>query len=132
MVDEVASALERLRHNRLHNAGQLEITLMCEYGVTVPLFPQDDDTETLVSAGLLAQLVEWQQSFDANFHWEEGWRSDDARSRWIDAAQVLYPKVKQEIAGRAPVVLDLWLLTREKRSRHFGTTERYVGRPAAT
>jgi hypothetical protein len=41
---------------------------MADYGAEVPLFPQSDDLEALVSEDLLAKLIEWQREFDANYH----------------------------------------------------------------
>src|SRR5664280_138531 len=43
------------------------ITLMPEYGVEVPLWPQDNEIDALVSEGLMEKLMAWQHLFAANF-----------------------------------------------------------------
>lgn len=81
-----------------------------DYSVDVPLFPQSDEVEALVPADLLARLVEWQHDFDRNFRWDTGWRSDEAKRDWAAEAVVLESELKEALAGRATLDVDLWPL----------------------
>jgi hypothetical protein len=86
------------------------VTFMPEYGVDVPLWPLGDATDALVPSELLAKLVTWQAYFDDNFHWETGWTSEDAKSRWAEEALGLEAELREALAGKAEVVVDLWPL----------------------
>ena len=83
------------------------ITLMPEYGVEVPLWPQEDETDTLVSPGLRAKLMAWQDLFATGFG-QSGWRSDEVKVRWAKQAVVLANELREEVAGRVEVEVDLW------------------------
>jgi hypothetical protein len=59
---------------------------------------------------LLDRLAAWQEEFDSNFHWQQGWRSEDARDRWANEAQDLARDVRAELGTRAELFVDLWPL----------------------
>jgi hypothetical protein len=83
------------------------ITLMPEYGVEVPLWPQEDETEALVSEALVARLMAWQELFATNFG-QSGWRSEEVKARWASQAVALEADLRDEVAGRVEVEVDLW------------------------
>ena len=86
------------------------VTLMPEYSVGVPLWPLGDSTDALVPEGLLVKLMSWQADFVANFRWETGWRSQAAKERWAAAAVPLEAELREALAGKAEVKVDLWPL----------------------
>lgn len=86
------------------------VTLMPEYSVGVPLWPLGDSTDELVPEGLLVKLMSWQADFVVNFHWETGWRSQAAKERWAAAAVPLEAELREALAGKAEVKVDLWPL----------------------
>jgi hypothetical protein len=65
---------------------------------------------TKFSPELLDRLAAWQREFDADFHWEAGWRSAAARDHWAHEAADLASAVRAELGTRAELVLDLWPL----------------------
>jgi hypothetical protein len=65
---------------------------------------------TKFSLGLLDRLAAWQQEFDANFHWESGWRSAEIRDHWASEANDLAADVRAELGPRAELVVRLWPL----------------------
>lgn len=65
---------------------------------------------TKFSPELLDRLAAWQQEFDDNFHWENGWRSAEIRDRWASEAETLAPDVRAELGTRASLVVRLWPL----------------------
>ena len=83
------------------------ITLMPEYGVEVPLWPQEDETVALVSEVLVAKLMAWQELFATNFG-QSGWRSEEVKDRWASQAVALEAELRDEVAGRVEVEVDLW------------------------
>ena len=85
------------------------ITLMPEYGVEVPLWPQEDETVALMSVALAAKLMAWQDLFATNFG-QSGWRSEEVRDRWAHQAVALEAELRDEVSGRFEVEVDLWPL----------------------
>ncbi len=83
------------------------ITLMPEYGVEVPLWPREDETDALVSQGLRRKLMAWQDLFATGFG-QSGWRSEEIKDRWAKQAVVLADELRAEVAGRVEVEVDLW------------------------
>jgi hypothetical protein len=104
----IPGALEYLEaaSERMHNRPPT-ITLMPEYGVEVPLWPQEDETDALVSEGLVAKLTAWQDLFATNFG-QSGWRSEEIKDRWAKQAVALEAELRDEVAGRVEVEVDLW------------------------
>ena len=86
------------------------ITLMPEYGVEVPLWPQADETEDLVSDRLKSKLEAWQATFDSHFSWDSGWDSEEAKAAWASDAKGLEAELRNEVAGIIEVEVDLWPL----------------------
>jgi hypothetical protein len=82
---------------------------MPEYGVEVPLWPQEDETVALVSVALAAKLMAWQDLFATNFG-QSGWRSEEVRDRWAHRAVALEAELRDEVSGRFEVEVDLWPL----------------------
>lgn len=85
------------------------IYFMADYGAEVPLFPQSDDLEALVSEDLTAKLIRWQREFDANYHHTKGWKSTEVRDRWAAEAVPLEAALREELKGKE-VVVNLWPL----------------------
>jgi hypothetical protein len=65
---------------------------------------------TKFSPGLLDRLAAWQREFDANFHWDTGWRSAAIRDHWASQAQELAADVRGELGTRAELTVRLWPL----------------------
>ena len=86
------------------------ITLMPEYGAEVPLWPQADETEALVSDSLRSKLEAWQATFDSHFRWDSGWDSEEAKAAWAGDARGLEAELRIEVAGIVEVNVDLWPL----------------------
>ena len=86
------------------------VTFGPEYGVEVPLWPLADSTNELVPDDLLAKLISWQADFDANFHWETGWSSDEHKTRWAETAAGLETELRAALEGKAEVIVNLWPL----------------------
>lgn len=86
------------------------VTLSPDYGAPSPLWPLSDETDALVPPELLRSLLSWQRDFDANFHHENGWRSDAARERWAAEADRLEVQVRMALVGRAELTVNLWPL----------------------
>jgi hypothetical protein len=67
-IDSIPRAKEYLsaQAERMRD-GPPTITLMPEYSIEVPLWPQEDETDALVSEGLMARLMAWQDVFAVHF-----------------------------------------------------------------
>jgi hypothetical protein len=65
---------------------------------------------TEFSPELLDRLADWQNEFDANFHWEKGWRSEKALARWAQEANDLAAELRRVLGSRAELVVNLWPL----------------------
>ena len=94
-----------------------EIELAPDYSAELPLWGDDGYgsgelawQQTQFSPELLDRLVAWQQEFDANFHWEKGWRSAEIRDRWASQAEELAADVRAELGTRAELTVRLWPL----------------------
>ena len=74
--------------------GRLAIRLAPDYGAPTPLRPRGDAVNRFIPAELLRRLIRWQESFDADFHWEAGWRSESARDLWATEAAELEQEVR--------------------------------------
>jgi len=61
-----------------------------------------------------AKLISWQADFDANFHWETGWRSEQAKARWAAKAVVLEAELRAALAGKVEVAVNLWPLKKHQ------------------
>lgn len=90
---------------------------MSEYGVDFPVWdlsPAADGDYLLgpgsldLSAGLVADLLAWQHLFDQGYHWEDGWRDDEARDAYAAQAPRLRDRLQAELGRGVDVVLDLW------------------------
>lgn len=108
------------RSKDLHD-GPPTITLMPEYSVEVPLWPQADKTDDLVSEALKSKLKAWQATFDTNFSWQTGWDSEDVKVAWAEDAKILEAELRVELAGIVEVEVDLWPLN--PGSLHTGQPE---------
>jgi hypothetical protein len=88
-----------------------QVRISPDYSAPSPLWPSADETDALVSVDLLARLIAWQEGFDANFHWETGWRSEPAKVRWAEDADVLVAELREALEGKAELTVDLWPLS---------------------
>ena len=69
----------------------------------------------MVSQSLLRELIAWQREFDSNYDWETGWRTDESKSGWAAASVDLVDKLREELAGRAVLTVNLWPLGEPER-----------------
>jgi hypothetical protein len=90
------------------------VELAPDYGAELPLwgagFGNISWQYTKFSPELLDRLAAWQEDFDANFHWENGWRSAETRNHWASRAKDLAADVRAELGTRAELVIRLWPL----------------------
>ncbi len=93
-----------------HDEAPSRVTFSPDYGAPSPLWPQSDATDALVPEALLVKLVAWQGEFDSNFGWEMGWSSDEAKAKWAEEAVGLEAELREALAGKAELVVDLWPL----------------------
>jgi hypothetical protein len=97
-------------HDWFRDGQPVVIRLMPEYGTDIPLFPRSDFTDVLVPEELMGKLMRWQEVFLENFYWEKGWRSREVRDRWAADAVPLEAELRNTLAGKADLVVDLWPL----------------------
>jgi len=90
------------------------VTLTPDYGTPSPLWADSPDTLDLVPEALTARLIAWEQDFEANFRWDTGWQSYNAKRAWAAMATDLEAELRAALAGKAEVVVDLWPLRYEK------------------
>lgn len=81
----------------------------------MPLWPSSDATDALVPPDLIERLLAWQEDFDTNYHYERGWLSDEARERWATTSLELEADLRDALASKADLVVDLWPLGQTER-----------------
>ncbi len=86
------------------------VELSPEFGVEIPLWPQDGETHALIPAALLERLITWQRSFRANFNPHSGWTSLTINTQWAEEALELEADLRAAFEGRFRVEVDLWPL----------------------
>ncbi len=86
------------------------VLLSPNYNASSPLWPESDLTNSMVPASLLTDLIAWQKEFDADYEWETGWCNDEAKSRWASASVGLVDRVREALAGKAELRVNLWPL----------------------
>ena len=86
------------------------VELSPDYGAEMPLWPQEDVTDSLVPAELKERLLAWQQVFEANFEPPSGWKSMTIKSQWAETAVQLEADLRAAVDGRVEVEVDLWPL----------------------
>ena len=104
------SGLSHVQVLPAESSGPPSVRLSPDYGAPSPLWPLSDAPDALGPEALLARLVAWQQDFDANFRWDSGWQSNEAKARWAAEAAVLVGDLRMALAGKAELVVDLWPL----------------------
>lgn len=87
-----------------------------DYSAPSPLWPLSVGTNSLVPESLLAELIAWQEDFDANFRYDTGWHSEEAKTRWADASVSLVDQVREALDGKAELIVDLWPLGEPQRT----------------
>jgi hypothetical protein len=96
------------------------IRLAPDYGAPLPLWGKGFGNIawqfTKFPPELLDRLTAWQHDFDDNYHWRRGWKSDEARDRWVSQAEGLASDVQAALGNRAELVVDLWSSDEEGRS----------------
>ncbi len=55
-------------------------------------------------------MIAWQKEFDSNFHWDTGWSSEETKGKWADEAVHLEAELREALAGKAELIVDLWPL----------------------
>jgi hypothetical protein len=87
------------------------VTLAPDYGAELPLWGKGFGNiawqYTKFSPALLDRLAAWQQDFDARYHWDRGWESDEIRDRWASQAEDLAADVRAELGTRATLIVKL-------------------------
>jgi hypothetical protein len=88
------------------------VTLEPEYSVELPLGGDGVLAwqRTKFSPQLLDRLAAWQEDFENGFHYDTGWRSQQARNQWAAQAEELEAEVRAELCSRAELVVNLWPL----------------------
>jgi hypothetical protein len=86
------------------------VTFSPDYDAPSPLWPSSDTTDAMVPEALLVKLIAWQQEFDSEFGWQMGWLSDEAKTKWAKDAVELEAELREALAGKAELVVDLWPL----------------------
>jgi hypothetical protein len=97
-----------------------EVRLAPEYSLPegfVPLWPSSEATDALVSPDLIKRLLAWQEDFAANYDFDFGWGSDAARERWATTSLGLEADIRDALAGKVDLVVDLWPLG--EKERHY-------------
>ena len=88
------------------------ITLAPDYSAELPLWGEGFGNiawqYTKFSPELLDRLAAWQREFDAHYHWDRGWESDEIRDQWASEAADLAADVRTELGTRARLVVKLW------------------------
>lgn len=85
------------------------LTLSPDYTTDLPLWGME--IEPLgIPATLLDDLRSWQRAFDKNFDAHLGWVSPEAEQAWAVAAVDLEARLREALAERVEVQIDLWPL----------------------
>ena len=98
----------RAKHDWFPDGQPIRLRLFPEYMVDVPVFPRSDDTDALLPEGLLDRLIAWNEFFNENYHYEKGWRSEEAKEKWAEEAPSLVADLKDSLADKAELEIDLW------------------------
>jgi hypothetical protein len=91
------------------------VKLMSDYSAGWPLWSADEgllaaDAFSL-SASLTADLRAWQDLFEAEFHWDRGWRTPEAEARYARTAPELLHHLRREFGPDVHVTLNAWPVT---------------------
>ena len=89
------------------------VILEPDYGAELPLTSEEGMLgwrRTGFSPQLLDQLADWQEAFEAGFHYDTGWRSPQLRDEWARQAGELEVAVRAELSSHAQLVVHLWPL----------------------
>jgi hypothetical protein len=90
------------------------VILEPDYGAELPLTSEEagmlDWQQTGFSPQLLDRLADWQEAFEAGFHYDTGWRSPQLRDEWARQARELEVAVRAELGSHAELVVHLWPL----------------------
>ena len=66
---------------------------------------------------LLDRLAVWQREFEDNYDSLTGWRSVAIRDHWTNTVEDLAADLRAELGTRAQLVVDLWPLEEDVRSK---------------
>ncbi len=104
----------RPEHDWFSDGEAIRLRLMPDYvsGISA-LWPSSDSTDALVPPELLTRLVAWNDEFNANFDYEQGWRSDEACKHWAKEAVELVAELQSTLEGKVELEIDLWPLPPE-------------------
>lgn len=86
------------------------VTFSADYDAPSPLWPSSDTTDAMVPKALLSKLIAWQNEFDSNFGWQMRWISNEAKAKWAREAVELEAELRDALAGKAELIVDLWPL----------------------
>jgi hypothetical protein len=86
------------------------VLLSPDFNASAPLWPESAATNAMLSASLLGDLIAWQHDFDASYDWESGWCTEEAKSRWASTSHGLVDRLKEALAGKAELTVNLWPL----------------------
>ena len=77
---------------------QAVVILEPDYGAELPLTSEEEGMlgwrQTGFSPQLLDQLADWQEAFEAGFHYDTAWRSPQLRDEWARQARELEAAVR--------------------------------------
>jgi hypothetical protein len=85
------------------------VRLMTDYGAEWPLWTvgMAAPGELGLSSALTARLASWNELFQEHFHWDDGWRDQDARARFAAEGPRLLRDLRRELPD-AEVEYDDW------------------------
>jgi hypothetical protein len=97
------------------------VILEPDYGAELPLTSAEEGMlgwqQTGFSPQLLDQLADWQEAFEAGFHYGTGWCSLRLRDEWARQASELEGAVRAELGSHAELVVHLWPLRDDEHGR---------------
>ena len=77
------------------------ILMQPDWDAPSPLWPQSDETDSLVPPELLVRLERWQETYNEHCNWEKGWDSPEVRRHWAEEGELLTAQLTQALAGKA-------------------------------
>jgi hypothetical protein len=93
-------------------AVERRVKLMSDYVAGWPLWTVEEGLIApgafSLSASLTADLRDWQELFEREFHWDRGWRTPEAEAHYARAAPGLLLRLNQELGPDVHVTVDTW------------------------
>ncbi|WP_415041400.1 hypothetical protein [Gordonia sp. (in: high G+C Gram-positive bacteria)] len=83
------------------------LRLMSDYSCRWPVWGEETEDELGLSDSLAEDLRDWQEFFNARFHWEDGWSSPDDAVVYERTGRALLSRMHAELPAHH-IELDLW------------------------